>query len=767
VVWRSHLGQGSDPVRRSVIVAAIVLALLGLGQVSVAESQRRPQLGLRGERSAGEQLVITWVQPGGPAWDAGVRPGDTLIALAGPPGTAVGTPAGLATAPRAQVRSTNGRLVTASVDAAPLVSDVRRLSFLLLAASFVIVGAVVFVLATDVVAARVVLAFTVASATALVAAIGTPFGATWALATEYLALIAFGASALLLFLVFPSQRLGSRRGRLVMLVVLSLHGVLVLVYGWVVAFDSAVYVVLQPVTIAVLAADLMGASALIVAAAVRASPARRQARRTLGLVAVGTLAGFGAFCALALGPNVLGMGYLVPPDVAILSVALLPASLGVAVLSHQFLGIDRIVRRGIVALLVWTVLLSGYTLGLAAVRRATFAGTANFSFLTAAVGSTALTVGLVAATFWPLQRRVRRELERVLLRDVYSYPQTVQQLGAEIVRLVGVDAIARHVVARLGHRLDVSWAAITLQVGPASDLYHWGAQPSDLEVAQRVALVADGATIGILAVGPKQHDLDLSPEDKALLDTLAPLVGTALQNALLVRRLEAQVAVLAEREQALEALSTQLMHAQEEERRRIALDLHDEPLQRAILLAREMAEATPRPNEHSWRRAVEEIIVSLRAVCAGLRPPVLDDLGLVAGLEWLLNDVRARSELTALLTVEVGDAEAFGRLPRAFESALYRVAQEALNNCLRHAQASQVSVVLQRDQRLVRLCVADDGRGPAIAVNGAHRPFQLGILGMRERLRPWGGTLAVAACPGGGTVVSAEIPVRDERHDGH
>jgi signal transduction histidine kinase len=774
------------PVHRWVIVAAVFVALVELAQLAVAERLKPPQLGLSGIRIQDEQqLVIDWVQPGGPAWDAGARPGDTLVAVAGPLGTSVSDPATLASARLAQVRSASGRLATVSFESAGLVSDQRRLSFLLVAAWFVIVGGVVFIVATDVVAAGVVLVFATASATSLVAAIGTPFGASWALASEYVALIAFGASAFLLFLVFPIQRLGSRLGRRTALGLLGLHAALVVLYSWVVAFDSAAYAVLQPFTIAVLAADLMGASVMIVLAVARASPARREARRALALVAVGTLAGVGPFCALALGPYLLGMGYLVPPDVAILSLALLPASLGIAVLSRQFLGIDRVVRRGLVALLIWMILLSSYTLGLAALRRATGAGA---SPLASVMGSPALSITLVAATFWPLQSRLRRELERVLFRDVYSYAQTVQQLGAEVVVLSGVDSIARHVVARLGRTLDLSWSAIALHGG--SPLYHWGTQPdgwaerpgelhpllvalaedpatpSSPPLKRIVPLVADGATIGLLGVGPKRHDLELSPDDTALLDTVGPLVATALQNALLVRKLEAQVAVLGERERALAALSAELMGAQEEERRRIALDLHDEPLQRTILLAREIGEATASPHAHHWRAALDEIIVSLRAVCAGLRPPALDDFGLEAGLEYLLNDIRARSDLTAQLAVQNGDMGSFGRLPQGVESALYRVAQEALNNCLKHAQAGQVSVVLGRDQHSVRLCVADDGRGPGGVIDGT-RTLQLGILGMRERLRPWGGTVTVSAGAVAGTVVSVQIPLRDEFGDGH
>src|SRR5262249_38741676 len=152
-----------------------------------------------------------------------------------------------------------------------------------------------------------------------------------------------------------------------------------------------------------------------------------------------------------------------------------------------------------------------------------------------------------------------------------------------------------------------------------------------------------------------------------------------------------------ERERDLAALATRLTGTQEEERRRLALELHDEPLQRAILLYRGISAAAEHPQSQRWLADVEEIVTSLRATCNGLRPRVLADFGLVAGLEWLVNDARARSEVEIDLTTAIADAASpDGRLPADLELALYRVAQEALNNCLKHADARRVSLTLWR-----------------------------------------------------------------------
>src|SRR5690606_29690362 len=117
--------------------------------------------------------------------------------------------------------------------------------------------------------------------------------------------------------------------------------------------NPAFYDTLRIALFFVLAVDLLAASALVIMPLFKVSPNRHEARRALRIVALGLLAGLAPFCILSLGPYVLGMGYLAQPHVTILSLVLLPASLGGAILSRQFLGIERFIRRGLIALTVW------------------------------------------------------------------------------------------------------------------------------------------------------------------------------------------------------------------------------------------------------------------------------------------------------------------------------------------------------------------------------------------------------------------------------
>ncbi|MGZ3680625.1 MAG: GAF domain-containing sensor histidine kinase, partial [Ktedonobacterales bacterium] len=665
----------------------------------------------------------------------------------------------------------------------------RRGAFITLAACFIVVGAAIYVLSVELATGHVVLSLSLAGATALIAAIATPSRATWALTVEHVAVTIFCASVFLLFLVFPINRLFVVWGRVAAAICLGVTLTLLCLYAWVLAANSAAFGWLEKLAFAVLAADFVGAAGVAVYALVQRSAKKREVRPALALIVLGILAGLAPFYLLAIAPRMFGRSVWhhlpVQPEYAILSVVLLPIGLGAAVLSRQFPGITHLVRRGLVALVVWTMLVTAYTIGLYGL----FQWLEASQTLEPTLPLTALIVAFIGATFTPSQSWLRRAIERMLFHDVYNYAETLERLSNEIARLSTIDAIAWHVLRSLAKMLDLSWAAIAMSSpGTPRLVYPWGDCPEGLthpteddvlsphvggththmtktveeHDALLVPLVAEEASLGLLAIGPKRGDMEHLPEDKALIATLAPLVTTALHNALLTQSLQQQVATLAERECALAALTERLLQAHEEERRRIALDLHDDPLQRAILLTREMSEIAGETLPSHARRSAEEIAISLRAICTGLRPPMLDDLGLVASLEWLASDISARSDLTASLMVDGFESVECTRLEANLEVALYRVAQEALTNCVKHARASHVWVTLQRESDMVRLRVIDDGQGWNSTAENTDRGPHLGLLGMRERLRPWGGTVQIGANPAGGTLVSADVRLRGD-----
>jgi two-component system, NarL family, sensor kinase len=199
---------------------------------------------------------------------------------------------------------------------------------------------------------------------------------------------------------------------------------------------------------------------------------------------------------------------------------------------------------------------------------------------------------------------------------------------------------------------------------------------------------------------------------------------------------------------------SRLVSVLEREWRCLALDIHDEPLQQAIMLGRALGEAGA-PVE--WRQAVRDIVDSLRAICAQSQPSPLRGAGLESALAALLAEARQRTSVQVTYDV-TGLTDTDGRLPWDVELALYRVAQGAISNCLRHADATCVQLRLARTPRTVELCVRDNGRGFGLRQQRGQAP-SLGLASMHERMRGIGGRLLLGGGPGNGTCVRAIAPL--------
>jgi two-component system sensor histidine kinase UhpB len=260
--------------------------------------------------------------------------------------------------------------------------------------------------------------------------------------------------------------------------------------------------------------------------------------------------------------------------------------------------------------------------------------------------------------------------------------------------------------------------------------------------------------------------------------SVAPLTdpdvaGLVLEVNALWDRLEADAATIREKTEQAERLAAQVILAQEEERRRVARELHDEAGQAlsAVIIGLERGLASmpevyaadlpiqPRQLMGNLRDLAAQTLDEVRKLALELRPSVLDDLGLVAALRQHVRSTEERSGLNAQLTV-VGWDEADGapRLPPEVETALFRIAQEALTNAMRHARARSVQVRLRRMPGQVTLEVRDDGVGlgsTAPPEAGEH----LGMFGMRERARLLDGEFHATPVSPRGTLVQVTIPL--------
>lgn len=300
-----------------------------------------------------------------------------------------------------------------------------------------------------------------------------------------------------------------------------------------------------------------------------------------------------------------------------------------------------------------------------------------------------------------------------------------------------------------------------------------------------VQIRSGGRWYGNLYVANGPGETPFTVQDETTLATLAAFAACAIDGARLLEgerqrvELAAHAAVEEERSRLRAATLADLLNAQEQERARVSRDLHDEIGQSltGVLLGLHLVESSVRAEPFLAGSAVERIadvrglvthaLAEVRRLAAGLRPTVLDDLGLVAALERLVADWNDRQGPEGSLTVHLsydlsavhrqGWEDMQARLPGPVETVVYRVVQEALTNVSRHARGTRADVDVTAAGGVVTACVRDDGRGFDI---DAHRT-SLGLRGMAERAALVRGTLTVESRPGAGSAVTLVVPLEE------
>ncbi len=274
-------------------------------------------------------------------------------------------------------------------------------------------------------------------------------------------------------------------------------------------------------------------------------------------------------------------------------------------------------------------------------------------------------------------------------------------------------------------------------------------EPGYFAVAERsstraelcVPITANGRTLGLINLeSPHLHGFQ--DEDVAILETIADVLAGTLENARLYRRAQAAAVF--------------------EERNRLARELHDSVSQQlfSMTLTAQAARAQLEKNPQRVALQLERLqetataaLAEMRALIFQLRPPALRDQGLVAALQQHAQALSRREGLAIALGV-VGD----DRLARGLEQPLFRIVQEALNNVVKHANASNVSVTLEFSSERILLRVNDDGQGFDPAATPSGRGRHLGMISMRERAAEIGGTMDLRSMIGGGTEVIVSVP---------
>lgn len=253
---------------------------------------------------------------------------------------------------------------------------------------------------------------------------------------------------------------------------------------------------------------------------------------------------------------------------------------------------------------------------------------------------------------------------------------------------------------------------------------------------------------------------------KTRLGRLGPAVQRALRESADRRERQRAEDKLRRSLDQLRALTTYLQYVREEERTRIAREVHDELGQALTGLKLDMSwiasklGRSAKPVQLKVRTMVDHIdatIQTVRRIATELRPGILDSLGLVAAMEWQANEFQSRTGIACAVTTSVSDTI----LDQDITTVFFRIYQETLTNIIRHAQATQVTVRLEESGQYLVMTVSDNGRGISEEEMASSR--SLGLLGMRERASLVGGELNLQGAPGAGTTVTLRVPLQGPR----
>jgi signal transduction histidine kinase len=415
----------------------------------------------------------------------------------------------------------------------------------------------------------------------------------------------------------------------------------------------------------------------------------------------------------------------------------IPLSIALAVLRYRLWDIDVLINRTLVYAALTACVIGCYIL-VVGYLGALFRTSGNLEISLVATG-------LVAVLFQPLRGWLQRSANRLMYGQRDEPYTVVSRLARRLEDTMTPDAALPAIVETVAQALKLPYVAITLKYN--ENFQTAAAYGTPVEGVLTLPLSYQGTSIGQLLLGPRQRGEPFTPADYRIFDDLSRQIGIVAHAAQLASDLQRS--------------REQLVTACEEERRRLRRDLHDGlgPTLAALalktttvsdLIPTDPGAATQLSNElyGDIRATVGEI----RRLVYELRPPRLDDLGLVGAIR----EAARQQSLPSGLQITVEGPERLPVLPAAVEVAAYRIAQEALTNVARHAQARACTIhlTLEGMAQVVQLEITDDGVGLPLEYHGG-----VGLRSMRERATELGGDCDIERNAGAGTRVRARLPI--------
>jgi signal transduction histidine kinase len=412
------------------------------------------------------------------------------------------------------------------------------------------------------------------------------------------------------------------------------------------------------------------------------------------------------------------------------------AAAGIAILRHRLYDIDLLINRTLVYGALSAGVVGLYVLLVGALG-ALFQASGNPLIALVATGLAALLVQ-------PLRARLQRAVNRLMYGERDDPYAVLSGLSQQLKATLAPGAVLPNIVQTVAQTLKLPYVALALQQGDRLVVAASHGQAAGNAVA--LPLVYQAEAVGQLLVAPRAVNEPFTPAERRLLEEIAVQAGVAAHAV----RLTADLQRSRER----------LVAAREEERRRLRRDLHDGlgPQLASLTLTIAAARELLRHDTDAADRLLQELtvhtqaaIADIRRVVYDLRPPALDDLGLVLALREQAAHYR---QAGTRITIDAPDK--LPPLPAAVEVATYRIVQEALTNVVRHAEAQTCTVRLTLGDAL-EVQIRDDGVGlPQGGRSG------VGLMSMRERTAELGGTCTIESLPGRGTCIHARLPLHQE-----
>jgi signal transduction histidine kinase len=416
------------------------------------------------------------------------------------------------------------------------------------------------------------------------------------------------------------------------------------------------------------------------------------------------------------------------------AIALIPISIAIALLRHGLFDVEVFIGRALVyaVLTACTVVVFVLVVGSLGLLFRT-----QDNLLISLLGT-----GAVAVMFQPLRERLQRGVNRLLYGRRDEPYAVLSDLGRRLDSSDDRAHLLPVMVETVAAALKAPYVALRLP-GEDADLAEAASVGVLDGAAEQLPLIHRGQRLGALAVGRRGGTEPFDAADRRLLDDLARQAAAALYSMQLNTELQ----------QSREHLVT----AREEERRRLRRDLHDGLGPTLAALGLKIETARRKLGQNSGADAVladlsartEEAVADIRRLVYALRPPALDDLGLIGALQ----QVVAPAESSLHVAIETPD-ESLPPLSAATEVAAYRIVQEAFTNIVRHARATQCIICLQVSDAALELSVQDNGVGISDSVRRG-----VGLASMRERADELGGSFRITPIAGGGTCVEARLPL--------